>query len=336
MEYTRVGTSGLKVSKVIFGCLSFGDASWVPWVQTLEEALPIMKHAYDNGINTFDTADTYSNGRSEEILGAFLKRYNIPRRKVVILTKCFFAAEEGIAPQFTLQNDGALVNQCGLSRKHIMDAIDASLKRLGTDYVDVLQIHRLDRDMSGKEIMRALNDVVESGKARYIGASSMATWEFHTLQNLAEKHNWHQFISMQGFHNLLYREEEREMLPFCQATGVGYLPWMALAAGVLTHPWTDRTDRREQSDLFLKALCRTTDEADEKTVGRVQELAERKGVSMAMVATTWTLRKGLMPVMGVDSVERIDETVRALKVELSEEEVQWLEELYLPKKVTGH
>ncbi|KAH6886799.1 NADP-dependent oxidoreductase domain-containing protein [Thelonectria olida] len=334
MKYVRVGNSGLKVSQIILGCMSFGDKTWQPWLLSKEEALPKLKYAFDKGINTWDVADTYSNGHSEEILGATIKHYNIPRAKLVIMSKCFQFVDETrgpIDPSTLTVNDGDRVNQVGLSRKHILDAVDRSVARLGT-YIDVLQIHRIDRDVSPEEIMRALNDVIESGKARYIGASSMAAWEFQMLQNVAEKNGWHKFISMQGMYNLLYREEEREMNPYCNATNVGLVPWSPLAAGVLAHPWTDRTDAREQTDPFLKMLFRSNDHGPEEAiVGRVEELAEKKHVSMAQIAQAWLISKGCIPICGLETEERIDQAVEATKIQLTEDEIKYLEELYVPK-----
>ncbi|KAF3394117.1 Versiconal hemiacetal acetate reductase [Penicillium rolfsii] len=331
-----LGTSGLKVSKIVLGCMTYGDPNWQPWIMDQDSALPLIKHAYDRGINTWDVADTYSNGRSEEILGEALRKYNIPRSKVVIMSKCFHEVDESRGPLNAAEhgiNDGVRVNQCGLSRKHIFDAVDRSVERLGT-YIDVLQIHRLDRDTPMEEIMQALNDVVASGKVRYIGASSMAAWEFQMLQNIAEKNGWRKFISMQGLYNLLYREEEREMVPYCHATGVGLLPWSPLAAGVLAHPWTDRSDKREQQDVFLKALFRSQeDKSAEEIVSRVKTIAGKKGVSMAQVATAWVLsKKGMAPILGLDSIERIDQAVEALQVTLDAADVAFLEEPYLPKQ----
>jgi versiconal hemiacetal acetate reductase len=298
--------------------MTYGDQNWQPWVMPLEEALPILKHAYDRGINTFDVADTYSNGRSEEILGAFLKKYNIKRTSVVIMSKIYHRVDENRGPVDPVGqqiNDGLQVNQVGLSRKHIMDAVDASIARLGT-CIDVLQIHRLDRDTPMEEIMKGLNDVVEMGKARYLGASSMAAWEFQMMQTVAEKRGWYKFISMQGFYNLLYREEEREMNPFCKATGVGLFPWSPLAAGVLTHPWEDRTDTREQQDVFLKLLFRGKEvAADKEIVTRVQKLAKKKGLTMAQVAMGWVFSKGgMMPICGLNNREQIDQAVEGVKV----------------------
>ncbi|KAK5717405.1 CSG1/SUR1-like protein [Elasticomyces elasticus] len=336
MEYIRLGNSGLKVSKVIIGCMTFGDPKWQPWLLDMEAGLPILKHAYDSGINTFDVADAYSNGRSEVILGEFLRRYEIPREKVVIMSKMFnFVDENGgpIDPAAMGDNSGPRVNQVGLGRKHVMAAIDKSVARLGT-YIDVLQTHRLDREAPTKEIMKALNDVVESGKVRYLGASSMAAWEFQMLQSTAEKHGWHQFISMQGFYSLLYREEEREMIPYCRATGVGYMPWSPLAAGVLAHSWEDRSDKREATDPYLKMLFRDSDHGSERDiVEKVEELAKNKGVGMAQVALAWATGEDGMfaPIAGLDSKERVDQAVLAMKVKLTPEERESLEGPYVPK-----
>jgi len=339
MEYVNLGNSGLKVSKVILGAMSYGSSEWQDWVLDEEKALPLLEHAYKVGINTWDTADVYSNGRSEEIIGKALTKYSIPRSRVVILTKCYFGVvTDGSQPTIATlsSNDGEMVNQVGLSRKHILEAVDASVKRLGT-YIDVLQIHRLDRGVPKEEIMKALNDVIESGKVRYIGASSMAAWEFQMLQNIAEKHGWHKFISMQNYYNLIYREEEREMIPYCNATGVGLIPWSPIARGVLTRPWDDRTTVREKSDAFLHALVRSHEnEIDKAIVGRVEEVAKKRGVSMATIATAWCVGKGVRPIIGLGSKERIDQAVENAKYKLSEEDVKYLEEPYLPKTIQGY
>ncbi|WFC95681.1 hypothetical protein MBRA1_002334 [Malassezia brasiliensis] len=340
MEYVNLGNSGLKVSRIILGCMSYGTPEWQSWVLDEEASLPLLERAYQAGINTWDTADVYSMGKSEEIVGKALKKYNIPRERVVILSKCFFGvADDGTYPIIAsmANNDGAMVNRVGLSRKHILDAVEASVRRLGT-YIDVLQIHRLDRETPKEEIMRALNDVIEKGWVRYIGASSMAAWEFQQLQNIAEKHGWHKFISMQNYYNLLYREEEREMIPYCQATGVGLVPWSPIARGVLTRPWTERSSKREQSDVMLQRLIRSREsEPDQAIVGRVEELSKKKGVPMAQVAIAWCLsKKGVNPIVGLSKPERIDEAVGALKVQLSAEEIAYLEEPYRPKFVQGY
>ena len=260
--------------------MSFGSSKWEqsPWTLDEEDGLKLLKAAYDNGINTWDTADMYSNGKSEEIIGKALKKFNIPRQKVVILSKIFNPVMEDDSRPASV-NDGPLVNQMGLSRKHIFHAVDECLKRLGTDYIgkcqsvltntcphlltflqtDVLQLHRLDRETSPEEIMRALNEVIESGKVRYIGASSMYTWEFARLQYIAKSHGWHEFISMQPFYNLLYREEEREMIPFCNETGVGVIPWSPIARGLLTKPLTASGETDQDASVRSKMDKKRTD-----------------------------------------------------------------------------
>ena len=258
MEYTNLGKSGLKVSKVILGAMSYGDPKWQGWVLPEDDSLPLLEYAYKVGIRTWDTADVYSHGRSEEIVAAAIKKYSIPRERLVILSKCYFGVTpENVGAPISASsvNDGDMLNQVGLSRKHIIDAVDKSVARLGT-YIDVLQIHRLDRSTPKEEIMKALNDVIESGKVRYIGASSMAAWEFQMLQNTAEKHGWHQFISMQNYYNLIYREEENEMIPYCNYTGVGLVPWSPIARGALARPWEGRDTLREKTDNYLQNLVR--------------------------------------------------------------------------------
>ncbi|KAL4901082.1 hypothetical protein BDW74DRAFT_187926 [Aspergillus multicolor] len=318
MEYTRLGNSGLKISKVIFGAMSLGSTEHMKWAIPEAEALPILKHAYDRGINTWDTADVYSFGESERIIGKALKHYNIPRNRVVVMTKCFggipnpqdFAglSEED---QFRILafNDGIMVNRVGLSRKHIFDAVEASVQRLGT-YIDVLQIHRLDRDTPREEIMRALNDVVESGKVRYLGASSMHAWEFQTLNNIAARNGWHTFISMQDYHSLLYREEEREMHSYCRDAGIGLVPWSPLARGLLARPYKETTENpsvRQNSDVYSEMMMGRVTDVDVQIIGRVEELARKKGVSMAQIAMAWSLKKGVDPIVGLSSVKRVDE-----------------------------
>ncbi|RFU31660.1 hypothetical protein B7463_g4691, partial [Scytalidium lignicola] len=342
MEYTRLGNSGLKISKVILGTMSYGTSDWQKWVLNEDEALPLLKHAFDAGINTWDTADAYSNGLSEEIIGKALKKYNIPRHRVVILTKCYFGvSDDGGQPQWPIKNDGEMVNRTGLSRKHIFDAVEKSVERLGT-YIDLLQIHRLDRETPREEIMRALNDVVESGKVRYIGASSMAAWEFQSLQNIADKNGWHKFISMQNYYNLLYREEEREMIPYCLDSGVGVIPWSPIARGALARPFDDRSSIREESDGMLRILIRGKEnEIDKNIINRVEELAKKKGVPMATIATAWCLsKKNVNPITGLSSKERIDQAVASVKFAssggLTAEDIAYLEESYASKRVQGY
>ncbi|PLN85214.1 voltage-gated shaker-like K+ channel, subunit [Aspergillus taichungensis] len=339
MEYVNLGKSGLKISKIILGCMSYGTPAWQDWVLDESTALPLIEHAYNRGINTWDTADVYSHGVSEQILGKALRQYNIPRNRVVILTKCYFGVDDaGGQPPISAsgRNDGDFVNRVGLSRKHIFDAVEESVQRLGT-YIDVLQIHRLDRETPREEIMRALNDVVESGKVRYIGASTMAAWEFQSLQNIAAQNGWHKFISMQNYHNLLAREEEREMIPYCNDSGVGLIPWSPLARGVLARPWTTRSSTREATDGALKLLVRGREsEADRAIVERVEEIAQKRGLSMAQVAIAWSLsRTGVNPILGLSSKERIDEAVEATRVRLGPEEIAYLEEMYVPKGLTA-
>ncbi|KAF1974752.1 Aldo/keto reductase [Bimuria novae-zelandiae CBS 107.79] len=337
MKYTRLGRSGLKISSIILGAMGFGSPNSTNGAWVLDEAasLPLLKYAFDNGINTWDTADAYSQGRSEEIIGKAITQYKIPREKLVLLTKCFFGVDEKEAMKdgrlnlaVAMVNDGVMVNRVGLSRKHIIDAVDASVKRLGT-YIDVLQIHRLDKEVPPEEIMRALNDVVESGKVRYIGASSMTAWQFQMLNNVAEKHGWHKFISMQNYHNLLYREEEREMLPYCFHEGIGVIPWSPLAQGKLARPW-NTSSHRQESDPYMGFFITPSDEA---IVNKVEEIANQLGVSMAQVAMAWSLKKGVNPILGLQSEKRIDEAVGALEVVLSEDHVKALEGVYNVKPV---
>ncbi|KAF2445255.1 Aldo/keto reductase [Karstenula rhodostoma CBS 690.94] len=338
MKYTRLGASGLKISAIVLGAMGFGSptSSNGPWVLDAAASLPLLKYAFDKGINTWDTADTYSQGQSEAIIGQAIKTYDIPRSKLVLLSKVFCGVDEkevmgeGGAVDMTkmMVNDGVMVNRVGLSRKHILDAVDASVTRLGT-YIDVLQIHRFDGDVPPEEIMKALNDVVESGKARYIGASSMAAWQFQMLNNIAEKHGWHKFISMQNYHNLLYREEEREMHPYCRHAGIGLIPWSPLAQGKLARPWTE-SSFREDNNPFSGVFATPPDKA---IVDKVEEVAKKLGVSMAQVATAWSLSKGVYPILGLHSEKRIDEAVGAVGVVLGEEDVKALEGLYTAREV---
>ncbi|OAG33815.1 hypothetical protein AYO21_12089 [Fonsecaea monophora] len=320
--------------------MSYGTPEWQGWVLNEEDSLPLLEYAYKVGIRTWDTADVYSHGRSEQIIGKAIKQYNIPRERLVILSKCYFGVTpdtpgSGIAASSV--NDGDMLNQTGLSRKHILDAVDKSVARLGT-YIDVLQIHRLDRSVPREEIMRALNDVVESGKVRYIGASSMAAWEFQELQNVAEKHGWHKFISMQNYYNLIYREEENEMIPYCNHTGVGLVPWSPVARGALARPYKTRDTLREKTDNYLKTGIRAKeDKVDEEIVGRVEEVAKKMGKTMAQIAIAWCLsKKDVCPIVGLNKKERMDEAVEACKIKLSDEDIKYLEEPYMPKKRQGY
>ncbi|KAH8799322.1 aldo-keto reductase-like protein [Xylogone sp. PMI_703] len=341
--YTPLGNSGLKVSKVILGAMSYGSPECHDWICDETKALPLLKYAFDAGINTWDTADTYSNGLSERIIGKALREYKIPREKVVLMTKCYFGVatngnQPGIA-ELSI-NDGEFVNQVGLSRKHIFDAVDASVERLGT-YIDVLQIHRFDRHTPKEEIMRALNDVIESGKVRYIGASTMAAWEFQALQNVASQNGWHKFISMQNYYNLLYREEEREMIPYCGDAGVGIIPWSPLARGILARPLNASPTIRESSDKIMKRdILEGISPADEATIKQVEELAKRKQVPMVSINIAWCLSKGFNPIIGLGTKERIDDAIESVKFAnkggLTREDVALLEKNYVTKMVRGY
>lgn len=309
MQYQNLGKSGLKVSRIILGCMSCGNPDWEgsPWVLSEEESLPLLKKAYDLGINTWETANTYSNGESEQIIGKALDVYNIPRSKVVIMTKLYYPVLEddpNSRPQPAV-NDGPLVNQMGLSRKHIFEAVEASLRRLNTTYVDVLQIHRLDTETSPEEIMKALHDLVEMGKVHYLGASSMRCWEFARLQYTAKSRGWTTFSSMSGLYNLLYREEEREMIPFCQAEGIGLIPWSPNARGLLTRPWAEETERSKR-DAKTRKWFRGREGQNEEIVRRVEQIAQKRGCTMSNVALAWLHSKGCCPVVGLDKIERIE------------------------------
>ncbi|KAF2017496.1 Aldo/keto reductase [Aaosphaeria arxii CBS 175.79] len=332
MQYARLGTSGLKTSRIILGCMAFGNPKWEgsPWTLSEDESMNVIKRAWDLGINTWDTANTYSNGESERILGRAMKKFNIPRSKVVILSKLYYPVmDDDSRPQPPDSYSQELVNQMGLSRKHIFDAVDASLERLGTNYIDVLQLHRLDRDTPPEEIMRALHDLVTMGKVRYIGGSSMYTWEFARLQYTAKLNGWTPFTSMQPFYNLLYREEEREMIPFCKSQGIGVIPWSPLARGLLGRPVNTQTERSEADAKTKKWF----DDANPEIIKKVEELAGKKGCSMASVATAWVLKKGCAPIVGLTSVRRVEQIFESLTVELSDEECQFLEQEYRPRAV---
>lgn len=292
--------------------------------------LSVMKAAYDAGIRTFDTANVYSGGLSEQLIARFIKKYNIPREKLVIISKCHFYTGSPDAP-FHSQDMTSVeyLNQFGLSRKNILESVKKSTERLET-YIDVLLIHRLDRETPKEEIMEALHDVVKSGQVRYIGASTMKAYEFIQLQNIAELRGWTKFIAMENYYNLVYREEEREMIPFCKETGVGLIPWSPIARGVLTRPWAEKSTRSE-TDKYLSVIGLTEAKENKEIVGRVEKLAKDRGVAMATVATAWVLSKGCCPIVGISKVERINDIVAAVKFTLSEEETKFLEEAYTPR-----
>jgi aryl-alcohol dehydrogenase-like predicted oxidoreductase len=330
MEYVNLGKTGLKVSRICLGCMSYGVAPAGPlrpgshaWVLNEEQSRPFFKQAMDFGINFFDTANVYSVGSSEELLGRFLKA-NAKRENIVIATKL----------NSVMRDDP---NGKGLSRKEIFFELDASLKRLGTDYVDLYQIHRWDYETPIEETMEALHDVVKAGKVRYLGASSMYAWQFAKALYVADLYRWTRFVSMQNFYNLLYREEEREMMGLCEAEGIGVIPWSPLARGRLTRAWQSEVTNRSETDQFSKAIFSKTDEADRKVVDRVGELAERRGIPRATLALAWMLSKPVVtaPIVGATKPNHLNDAVAALAVKLSAEEIAALEELYVPHPVVG-
>ncbi|RVD83183.1 uncharacterized protein DFL_007582 [Arthrobotrys flagrans] len=342
--YKRLGTSGLRVSVPILGAMSIGSSQWQNWVLDEDKALPLLKAAYDRGINTWDTANTYSNGRSELVIAKAIKKYEIPRHKIVILTKCWghvLDTPEGPAWAFedALRKSKDFVNQGGSSRAAIFNQVENSLKRLETDYIDLLQVHRFDYNTPIEETMKALHDLVQSGKVRYIGASSMWATQFARMQFVAEKNGWTKFVSMQNQYNLLYREEEREMNRFCNDTGVGLIPWAPLARGHLARQPEDfgTTDRSasEKKLSHIPFLRIGSEENDKEIVKRVKEIAEKKGWKMSHVALAWINKRISSPIIGFSSVERIDEALEANGKELTAEEEKYLEELYVDRAVTG-
>jgi 1-deoxyxylulose-5-phosphate synthase len=326
VEYINLGKSGLKVSRICLGCMSYGvpERGAHPWSLDEEKSRPFIKRAVELGINFFDTANAYSDGTSEEITGRALRDF-ARRDEVVIATKVFHGMRKD-------------PNGKGLSRKAIMTEIDASLRRLGTDYVDLYQIHRWDYETPIEETLEALHDVVKSGKARYIGASSMHAWQFCKALYMADLHGWTRFVSMQNHYNLLYREEEREMMGLCAAEGIGVIPWSPLARGRLTRPW-DQQDSTERSgtDAFGKTLYAKAEQADRAVAQRVSELAGARGLPLAQVALAWILSKSYItsPIVGATKPNHLDDAVAALKIKLTAEEIARLEEPYLPHPVAG-
>jgi aryl-alcohol dehydrogenase-like predicted oxidoreductase len=324
MEYVKLGHTGLDVSRICLGCMSYGapDQGNHSWSLSEEESRPFIKKALDLGINFFDTANVYSAGTSEEIVGRALRDF-ANREEIVIATKVHGAMRKG-------------PNGSGLSRKAIMTEIDNSLKRLGTDYVDLYQIHRWDPHTPIEETMEALHDVVKAGKARYIGASSMYAWQFLKALHVAERNGWTRFVSMQNYLNLLYREEEREMLPLCKEEGIAVIPWSPLARGRLTRDWEEKSIRSE-SDQFAKQLYALTEEADRKVVEQVAKIAEERNVPRAQVALAWVLQKKPVtaPIVGATKVHHLEDAVAALSLKLTAEDIQRLEEPYVPHPVLG-
>lgn len=318
MEYTKLGNSGIEISRLCVGCMSFGDpaSKMHAWTLNSSESEKIIKHALELGINFFDTANCYSAGTSEEYLGQALK-HNVPRDKVVLATKVYF-------------------NEGHLSKDAIPREVDGSLKRLGTDYVDLLIIHRFDYDTPVEETMEALHKVVKSGKARAIGASAMYGYQFAKLQNAAEQNGWTKFVSMQNHYNLLYREDERELIPICKEQGVVLTPYSPLAAGRLARSdWSAET-LRSQTDVTAKGKYDSTKDSDMEIVKRVAGLAEKKGCTMTQIALAWQFAKGVAaPLIGATKEKYFDDAVGSFDVQLDKEEIEYLEELYIPHKIVG-
>ncbi len=324
MEYVRFGATGMQVSRICLGTMSYGGPNerW-PWALDEETSRPFIKRALELGINFFDTANVYSNGRSEEIVGKALRDF-ASRDEVVLATKVFF--EMGAGP-----------NQGGLSRKHILSSIDASLKRLGTDYVDLYQIHRWDYNTPIEETLEALHDVVRAGKARYIGASAMYAWQFAKALYTADLHGWTRFVSMQPHYNLIYREEEREMLPLCFDQRIAVIPYSPVAKGLLTRkPSKDQTETlRAQTDAIQRRLYNAEDLA---IAQRVSDVAEARGLPMAQIALAWLLAKPVVtaPIIGATKPHHLDDAVAAVAVQLSPDDIRQLEEVYQPHPVLGY
>lgn len=324
MKHVRLGRTGLQVSRLCLGCMSYGDPARGrhPWSLPEEASRPFIKKALDAGINFFDTANVYSDGSSEEIVGKALADY-ASRDDYVIATKVQGAMRPG-------------PNGHGLSRKAIMSEIDHSLKRLNLDHVDLYQIHRWDYKTPIEETMEALHDVVKAGKARYIGASSMFAWQFAKAQSVADAHGWTRFVSMQNYVNLLYREEEREMLPLCRDQGIGVIPWSPMARGRLTREW-EAASARAETDDFGRTLYEKTAEADRRVVEAVARVAAARGVPRAQVALAWVLQKSEItaPIIGATRLEHLDDALAALELKLSTEEIAALEDPYVPHAVVG-
>lgn len=345
MKYVKLGNTGLSVSPVCVGCMSYGSPeSPINWTLPEEEALPVLDHCYRSGLNFFDTANVYSNGQSEKILGKAIKKYNWRRNAIVIATKLYVPVGHTsqdntmMLPTPEARDDAGYVNQYGLSRKHIFESVDASLERLGLPYIDLLQIHRADRLTPAKETMEALHDVVKSGKVRYIGASSMFAHQLLEYQYTARLHGWTEFISMQNLYNASYREEEREMFPAIAKFGMGSIPWSPVAMGFLARPWKEfmGTERgQSMNDSFMGNAITDT---DRKINERIEQVAAKHNVSMAIVSLAWCLSKPFItsPIVGMSKKERVDEAIKAVDFKLDEDDIKSIEELYVPKNIIGH
>ena len=324
MQYLNLGRSGLKVSRLCLGTMTYGSSKWRPWVLDEEASRPLIKQALEAGINFFDTADMYSLGASEEVVGRALKDFGPGREKLVIATKVFYPMGDG-------------PNDRGLSRKHIMAAIDASLRRLGTDYVDLYQIHRFDSETPVEETLEALHDVVRAGKARYLGASSMPAWQFAKLLYTADLHGWTRFVTMQNHFNLIYREEEREMIPFCVDQGIGVLPWSPLARGLLAGKRRTKTVRAGTDSYGHQLYGENVSEVDARVIETLETVAAEGGIPPAQLALAWLMQKPavIAPIVGVSKSGQLDDALRALETPLSDDVIRRLEEAYAPHRVAG-
>jgi aryl-alcohol dehydrogenase (NADP+) len=322
MEQVRLGNTGLKVSRICLGTMTYGDPKWRDWVLDEAASRPFIQRALEAGINFFDTADIYSNGASESVVGKALKDFAAKREDYVLATKVFFPV------------DG---RHGGLSRKHILHAVDDSLRRLGLDYIDLYQIHRFDHHTPIEETIEALHDVVKSGKARYIGASSMYAWQFAKYLAAAGRMGMTKFVSMQNFYSLVYREEEREMLPLCRDQGIGVIPWSPLARGFLGRSHAHALDKESTRAKSDNILDMPFDATDMETLRRVEETAKKRGSSNAQIATAWILAKGVTaPIMGASKMSHLEDAIAAAAIKLTAEEIKYLEEPYKPKPVAGN
>ncbi|KAJ7583511.1 NADP-dependent oxidoreductase domain-containing protein [Mycena floridula] len=323
--YTQLGNSRLKISVPVIGAMGFGSSKWGGWPLDEEESIKVLKAAWDAGINTIDTANMYSNGESERIIAKFIKKYEIPRSQIIIASKCYGVVSDNglfglLMPE--LNNTRRYVNYAGLSRGAILNAVEESLQRLDTPYIDILQIHRYDPSVPPEETMKALHDLVQLGKVHYIGASSMRAWQFAHLNEIADKHNWTKFISMQNEYSLLYREEEREMIPYCKSAH------QVASSDLTIAPTGFESVRKDPGEVYYS-------DVDKAISTRVEEIAKKKDQTMAQMALAWVRVKVSSPILGVSSVKRLDEAVDSSLI-LNEQEIKYLEEPYVPKPIRGH
>lgn len=324
MEYVTLGRTGLKISRLVMGCMTFGSPDWAPWVLGADGTKPILHRALDLGINTFDMADMYSRGACEEIVAATLLAQR-PRHSLVLATKIYNPMSDD-------------PNDRGLSRKHVFEAVDGCLRRMQTDYIDLLQLHRFDHETPLEETLDALNDVVRMGKVRYLGASSMFAWQFMKAIGIQRANGWAPFVSMQPHYNLIYREEEREMIPLCQSEGIGVIPWSPLARGRLARPAGQSGTSRAGTDKVATALYGDAEVASNAIIAAVEKVTKKHGVAMASVAYAWvSKRPGITaPIVGISRAEQFDAALAALNLEFDREDLEALESPYRPLKVAGH